>query len=379
MISSVANKKIKYKANPSKSHTSRAKYGQGLYAILMAQHKQHPFTWKADIALPKGFTLEEARKSLTKLSRAYPKDEAPAFLMFEESAKGRLNAHIVGRGEMTKAQLRDLLINACTHGRSKAAREATSKAVEVHFEKVEYTFTKNPQALLNYLCKTSFKLAKKLTLLPSRTRNYRDLGVLGPGGIAGARREFANSKKLPTKLEGRSIDTPEESNQRRPMRNGWRNIQEERQLQFNTHVIPWLLKNWDVMAIRSLEGHDNPLDIDCDIDCIITRSTGETQGMAVRVVNHQDYENFALKYPREWSYLKTPGNLRPEWICQAFIINGSLHSLGLIRVQDLIEEAEGLIKTGEARIVPTREGDKSFLLIPWIHLLNMEKEFHADY
>lgn len=182
MVFSITKQKVY--ASPTFSLESRVLWGRKIYTVLEYVNNKEPLSWKADILLDLA-NWNELKKVVKKFRSYYPKEKAPSFMMLETARKsGKFNLHIVGRGEITKKELREVLITALCKNKTRLwERKEASRSVDVHFELVENTEEKNINALLNYTCKTSERLVKKLVPSPKRKRNYCDLGLLGHGGI----------------------------------------------------------------------------------------------------------------------------------------------------------------------------------------------------
>lgn len=171
----------------------RSRYGQSMFYPLLDIHREDPFAWKADCLLP--LTLEKSSflQAIKKLVRHWEKVEVPAIVFLEQAyLTGRFNLHFLGRGKMSKAQLREKIIDSlCKNKRRQEERVEVSREVSLVFEEVEDTEDRNIYSLLNYNLKTSCSLAKKIIPLEG-VNNYRNLGALPKGGFRAMRKKRSN-------------------------------------------------------------------------------------------------------------------------------------------------------------------------------------------
>lgn len=140
-------------------------------------------------------------------------------------------------------------------------------------------------------------------------------------------------------------------------------------------IIGLLMSGWELIPV---EGQANEvcrmLDMECGIDYLLyAKYSGQVYGLASRVQYGRNYRTFTVRKERE-SGAKTEykkrvasqdyGGLSPQYTMQAYVKDGEINGLALVKTEDLLKFIEkGLADEGKTGV--NRDGQATFYICDW--------------
>ena len=140
-------------------------------------------------------------------------------------------------------------------------------------------------------------------------------------------------------------------------------------------IVGLLMSGWELLPV---EGQSNEvcrlLDMECGIDYLLySKDLGQVYGLASRVQYGRNYRTFTVRKERE-SGAKTEykkrtdakdcGGLSPHYTMQAYVKDGEINGLALVKTEDLLNFIEkGL--ADEGRTGANKDGQATFYICDW--------------
>ena len=140
-------------------------------------------------------------------------------------------------------------------------------------------------------------------------------------------------------------------------------------------IIGLLMSGWELIPV---EGQANEvcrvLDMQCGIDYLLySKYSGQVYGLASRVQYGRNYRTFTVRKEREsgakTEYKKridasTYGGLSPQYTMQAYVKDGEINGLAVVKTEDLLNFIEkGL--ADEGRTGANKDGQATFYICGW--------------
>ena len=140
-------------------------------------------------------------------------------------------------------------------------------------------------------------------------------------------------------------------------------------------IVGLLMSGWELVPV---EGQTNEvcrvLDMECGIDYLLySKYSGQVYGLASRVQYGRNYRTFTVRKEREsgakTEYRKrieasTYGGLSPYYTMQAYVKDGEINGLALVKTEDLLKFIEkGLADEGKTGT--NKDGQATFYICDW--------------
>ena len=140
-------------------------------------------------------------------------------------------------------------------------------------------------------------------------------------------------------------------------------------------IIGLLMSGWELIPV---EGQANEvcrvLDMQCGIDYLLySKCSGQVYGLASRVQYGRNYRTFTVRKEREsgakTEYKKridasTYGGLSPQYTMQAYVKDGEINGLAVVKTEDLLNFIEKGF-ADEGRTGANKDGQATFYICDW--------------